>query len=207
VTLGALLKLFLLEDSRVTSLMVIGYDPSHSNINSEVNAPFKILCVLLRFLEAEETGKWKKSTVHRHQAQGEDEDEEEEKIDPGFSMQRGGGGYGGERLDTMEGEDDYGEEEEKNFSSALEVADDDLKDQQDDEDEELLGQKPVPKSIENLFAIKDHTSDKGLGGLDGTASEVYMSELLAGYDMEDFDETEEQNEEDLLELADSFADC
>lgn len=33
-----------------------------------------------------------------------------------------------------------------------------------------------------------------------------MSELLAGYDMEDFDETEEQNEEDLLELGDEFGD-
>lgn len=37
-----------------------------------------------------------------------------------------------------------------------------------------------------------------------TGSEVYMSELLAGYDMEDFDEAEEQNEEDLIELGDSF---
>lgn len=44
-----------------------------------------------------------------------------------------------------------------------------------------------------------------------TGSEVYMSELLvnlylkfqAGFDMEDFDEAEEQNEEDLLELGDS----
>jgi hypothetical protein len=37
-----------------------------------------------------------------------------------------------------------------------------------------------------------------------TGSEVYMSELLAGFDMEDFDEAEEQNEEDLIELGDSF---
>ena len=48
-----------------------------------------------------------------------------------------------------------------------------------------------------------------------TGSEVYMSELLvsytfntnffqAGFDMEEFDETEEMNEEDLLELGDSF---
>lgn len=37
-----------------------------------------------------------------------------------------------------------------------------------------------------------------------TGSEVYMSELLAGFDMEDFDEAEEQNEEDLLELGDIF---
>lgn len=33
--------------------MVIGYNPSHSNVNSEVNAPFKILSVLLRFIENE----------------------------------------------------------------------------------------------------------------------------------------------------------
>jgi len=39
-----------------------------------------------------------------------------------------------------------------------------------------------------------------------TGSEVYMSELLAGFDMEDFDEADEQNEEDLLLLKDSFAD-
>lgn len=37
-----------------------------------------------------------------------------------------------------------------------------------------------------------------------TGSEVYMSELLAGFDMEDFEEAEEQNEEDLMELGDSF---
>lgn len=37
-----------------------------------------------------------------------------------------------------------------------------------------------------------------------TGSEVYMSELLAGFDMEDFDEAEEQNEEDLVELGDEF---
>lgn len=38
-----------------------------------------------------------------------------------------------------------------------------------------------------------------------TGSEVYMSELLAGFDMEDFDEAEEMNEEDLISLGDEFA--
>lgn len=33
--------------------MVIGYNPSHSNINSEVNVPFKILSTLLRFLNTD----------------------------------------------------------------------------------------------------------------------------------------------------------
>jgi hypothetical protein len=33
--------------------MVITYNPSHSNINSEVNAPFKMLSLMLRFLDNE----------------------------------------------------------------------------------------------------------------------------------------------------------
>ena len=44
----------MMRDSRIESLMVIGYNPSHSNINSEVNAPFKILSTLLRFIDNEE---------------------------------------------------------------------------------------------------------------------------------------------------------
>ena len=56
VTMSALQKLFFLRDSRIESLMVIGYNPSHSNINSEVNAPFKILSTLMRFLENERQG-------------------------------------------------------------------------------------------------------------------------------------------------------
>ena len=43
----------MMRDSRIESLMVIGYNPSHSNINSEVNAPFKILSTLLRFIDTE----------------------------------------------------------------------------------------------------------------------------------------------------------
>jgi len=111
VTLGALLKLFLLRDTRVETLMVIGFDPSHSNVNSEINAPFKILSTLVRFLDAEATGRGKRSTIDRHQAQGEDEDEEPDRIDPTFQMGRGGY-LNDERLDTMEGDDDYGDEEE-----------------------------------------------------------------------------------------------
>lgn len=37
--------------------MVIGYNPSHSNVNSEVNAPFKILSLMLRFLDNENSPK------------------------------------------------------------------------------------------------------------------------------------------------------
>lgn len=47
--------------------MVIGFNPSHSNINSEVNAPFKMLSTLLRFIDTEEKGIGKNinSLAHR----------------------------------------------------------------------------------------------------------------------------------------------
>lgn len=54
----------------------------------------------------------------------------------------------------------------------------------------------------NMFKVKE-SNDKGLADME-TGSEVYMSELLAGFDMEDLDEADEQNEEDLLMLGDSF---
>ena len=44
----------MMRDSRIESFMVIGYNPSHININSEVNAPFKILSTLLRVINSEE---------------------------------------------------------------------------------------------------------------------------------------------------------
>jgi hypothetical protein len=40
-----------------------------------------------------------------------------------------------------------------------------------------------------MFQVKE-SNDKGLADME-TGSEVYMSELLAGFDMEDVEETEE----------------
>lgn len=53
VTLLSLQQLLLMRDPRIEALMVIGYNPSHSNVNSEVNAPFKILSLILRWVEVE----------------------------------------------------------------------------------------------------------------------------------------------------------
>jgi importin-9 len=53
VTLSALMMLFKARDPRIETLMVVGYNPSHSNINSDVNAPFKMLSLFMRFLENE----------------------------------------------------------------------------------------------------------------------------------------------------------
>jgi hypothetical protein len=63
MTFSALLKLFVQRDPRIETLMVIGYNPSHSNINSEVNAPFKILSLMLRYLENETSPKKGKKPI------------------------------------------------------------------------------------------------------------------------------------------------
>lgn len=42
-----------MREQTIEQLMVITYNPSHSNINSEVNAPFKMLSLMLRFLDNE----------------------------------------------------------------------------------------------------------------------------------------------------------
>lgn len=52
----ALSKLFLLRDKRIDNLLVIGFNPSHTNINNDVNAPLKILATLIRCLKNEMGG-------------------------------------------------------------------------------------------------------------------------------------------------------
>jgi importin-9 len=71
----------MMRDSRIESLMVIGYNPSHSNINSEVNAPFKILSTLLRFIDNESKGEGpnKTSLAHRQVDYDDEEDHEDDK--------------------------------------------------------------------------------------------------------------------------------
>jgi importin-9 len=180
VTMSALQKLFFLRDSRIESLMVIGYNPSHSNINSEVNAPFKILSTLMRFLENERQG---------HAAPYE------ESSFGNYQMQRDNRAISGERLDTMEGRNDlyYDEEdEEEQLSEKLDTSQEkievNLDDIEDEDDQECLldykqnemNQQTKKEEFDpvhsNLFKIKE-SQDKGLADME-TGSEVYMSELL-----------------------------
>ena len=53
----ALSKLFLLRDKRVDNLLVIGFNPSHTQVCNDVNAPLKILATLIRCLENEMGGR------------------------------------------------------------------------------------------------------------------------------------------------------
>lgn len=206
VTFSALMKLFVQRDPRIESLMVIGYNPSHSNVNSEVNAPFKILSIMLRYLDNEVSPKkGRRSTMPAYDGADDEEEKSGSMITPGYKLRRDLLGEG-ERLDTVEGDDEDGnyddDERNDNATDRIEVNLDDVQD--DDDNESLLGSRNNGSLLQGggLFAVKEST-DRGLADME-TGSEVYMSELLAGFDMEDFDEAEEQNEEDLIELGDSF---
>lgn len=83
VTFTALFELFKSKDKRIESLMVIGYNPSHSNINSEVNAPFKILSTLLRFLENESKGIKLRFAVSGESKEEEKKEQRKQPIDSG----------------------------------------------------------------------------------------------------------------------------
>jgi len=52
-TFSALIKLLEAKNEHIDSMMVVGYDPSHKNVNSEVRAPYKILSTILRMIENE----------------------------------------------------------------------------------------------------------------------------------------------------------
>ena len=53
ISIKALTILYEIKNEIVETLMVIGYDPSHSNASVEINAPLKILSVLIRCLNNE----------------------------------------------------------------------------------------------------------------------------------------------------------
>lgn len=253
VTLLSLQKLLLMRDPRIETLMVIGYNPSHSNVNSEVNAPFKILSILLRFIEVE-LKPTNKKPLRPVIDMEEVKDQGATGAFAGYNMSKASSKPkesiaqdSGMRMDTMGGDDqssegDYGndqqfrddDEDENddddvrgrdfNEEDKLSVNLDDLQDEPEDSDEAIDLNKKRDDNLqslayssgsagtnstnsglkaENLFAV-GFSNDKGLADME-TGSEVYMSELLAGFDMDDIDDAEEANEEDLLELGDDFA--
>jgi len=160
----------MMRDSRIESLMVIGYNPSHSNINSEVNAPFKILSTLLRFIDTEARGEGpsKTSLAHRQADYDDEEDIEEEAAKKqsnlqNYTMQRCRDLYGGgqgERLDTVEGPYDLYDQE------------------QDEEDEDQADNN------RDFDQMNDDESDEDLGGMhDNSDSEEEDLDANLGLDL------------------------
>jgi hypothetical protein len=174
-TFSALLKLFTSRDPRIESLMVIGYNPSHSNVNSEVNAPFKILSLMLRYIDNEcNPKKFKPRPPTDYD--GAEEEEKESGITPGYKLRRDLLGDG-DRLDTVGDDDDRLDDDHcTTEGDKIEV---NLDDVNDEDDRESLLNSSKNKTGGNLFTIKE-SNDRGLADME-TGSEVYMSELLVCY--------------------------
>lgn len=122
-TLSALLKIFALRDPRIESLMVIGYNPSHSNVNSEVNTPFKILSLMLRYLDNELSPK-KQAIMPKKRGgpAGADEEQKSGSLLGGYKMKRDLV-QEGERLDTIDQND--GDDDDYQPPADLEFGDSD----------------------------------------------------------------------------------
>lgn len=180
-TLSALLKIFLQRDPRIESLMVIGYNPSHSNVNSEVNAPFKILSLMLRYLDNEMSPK--KATLPKNRRGGGTQEESKEPgtgLMAGYKMKRdnphtGGGAGDGERLDTIDVQDDDDDDYQpgaRNFSDNDDDDQEELNQEGSDVDsEDERRRKAGADRIEvNLDDVNDEDDNEGLlkGGLLGS---------------------------------------
>jgi len=166
--------------------MVIGYNPSHSNVNSEVNAPFKMISLMLRYIENEvnpvnKGSKLPKKLRPKQANEGEEEKEPGTGLMAGYKMKREAPIADGERLDTIDindDDDDYQPNDNDNFSNDDNAGEDDedvdsddarrrrngaerievnLDDIKDDEDEDPLIDKGglLSKPPAGLFTIKE----------------------------------------------------
>jgi len=58
-----LIKILETKNEHIETLMVVGYDPSHKNVNSEVRTPYKILSTLLRMIDNESKAEKKRKNT------------------------------------------------------------------------------------------------------------------------------------------------
>lgn len=153
VSIKALTILFEIKNSIVETLMVIGYDPSHSNASVEVNAPFKILSVLIRCLNNEIL-----------QEKMKKEKNDYDNLDINDINRNDDCDY--ERMDADQGE----------------LYDEDLKEERDDKldvnFEEFKNIEEEPRDFTTkLNFVNLQGRGGGLGNIE-TGSEIYLSEML-----------------------------
>jgi hypothetical protein len=189
-TFSALLKMLSLQNEHIMSLSVVGYNPSHKNVKSEVNAPFKILSTLVRMIKNEERIA---KLQQKRQEEGKGDTESYK-----FQYDENG------RMDTMGGDDYYDDQDEDDSYDGNDEMKDQIEVDMDDMNQkgEEIFNDGEDEQVDLLADLIKESKDKGLADLE-TGSEVYMSEML-GFEIEDAEEMEEQNEEDLISLNDPW---
>ena len=183
ISIKALSVLYSMKNSIVESLMVIGYNPSHSVASVEVNAPCKILSVLIRCLNNEimqEKIKNKKTNLDDLDNE-DDRDNYEDNEDNNNANED----------DEVKEEDEEKEEKEKKDDGKIDIG-----------DEEFNNIQEEPKDFSSkLSFLNNQGKTGGLNNLE-QGSEIYLTEML-GFDYNDLDSDEEENvEDDLVYLTD-----
>ena len=189
ISIKALSVLYSMKNSIVESLMVIGYNPSHSVASVEVNAPCKILSVLIRCLNNEiMQEKIKNKKTNYDDLDNENED---------------GDNYNDEEDDEKLNEDDFRDDNEDEDNKKKEKEDDG---KIDIGDEEFNNIQEEPKDFSSKLSFLNNQGKTG--GLNNVeqGSEIYLTEML-GFDYNDIDTDEEENiEDDLIYLTDIESD-
>ena len=191
ISIKALSVLYSMKNSIVESLMVIGYNPSHSVASVEVNAPCKILSVLIRCLNNEimqEKIKNKKTNL-------DDLDNEDDRDNYDDNEDRDDNNANDDDEFKEEDEDEKEKEKEKKDDNKIDIG-----------DEEFNNIQEEPKDFSSkLSFLNNQGKTGGLNNLE-QGSEIYLTEML-GFDYNDLDSDEEENvEDDLIYLTDIESD-
>jgi hypothetical protein len=174
--------------------MVIGYNPSHSLASVEVNAPCKILSVLIRCLNNEiMQEKIKNKKTNYDDLENENDDNNN---------------YKDEDDDDKINEEDYKDEDNMDDEDDNEAAKKNKQNNNEDDgkidigDEEFNNIQEEPKDFSSkLSFLNNQGKTGGLNNLE-QGSEIYLTEML-GFDYNDLDSEEEENiEDDLIYLTD-----
>ena len=164
-----------MKNSIVESLMVIGYNPSHNSASVEVNAPCKILSVLIRCLDNEIMQEKIKNEKTNYDNLDNDEDNDHNNF-----------------FNDDEEENEKSEKDKKeNDDGKIDIGDEEFKNIQEE-----------PKDFSSKLSFLNNTGKTG--GLNNIeqGSEIYLTEML-GFDYNDFDTDEDENvEDDLILLND-----
>ena len=188
ISIKALSVLYSMKNSIVESLMVIGYNPSHSLASVEVNAPCKILSVLIRCLNNEIMQEKIKNKKTNYDDLDNDNDENDNYNDEDD-----------EKLNEDDFKDDENIDNDDKKNNKKENIDDG---KIDIGDEEFNNIQEEPKDFSSkLSFLNNQGKTGGLNNLE-QGSEIYLTEML-GFDYNDIDSEEEENiEDDLIYLTD-----
>ena len=162
VSVKALTILFGIKNEIVETLMVIGYDPSHSTASVEVNAPFKILSVLIRCLNNEILQEKMKLIKNDYDnLDYENNYNENNEINENNEF---------DGLDKVDLNEKNGDDLENDEERKLDIGIDEFKDIEEE-----------PRDLNSKLAFLNlQGRSGGLNNIE-TGSEVYLSEMLVNF--------------------------